>query len=817
MFFPPAFSFLAGAILVPCQSGPPASERVLPGLLPSGEVQLPNQWRLNPVGSHLGLGDNPVQVEVHPGAKHAAILHTGYGEHEVVVVSLEAALPKVVSRVSLPQSFYGMSFSRDGKTLWVSGAEQETVLGYPFADGFLGKPNPVRVVDVKETFIPAGIAEMPKGGLLAVCGLLGNEVALVDPTGAKPVIRVKTGDQSLPYAVLPLDEDKVLVSLWGKQSLAVLDLDDGKVEAIWELGHSHPTEMVRHPDGKTLFVSCANSTKVVVVDLATGKPVQTIDCALYPGAPNGNTPSSLSLSADGSLLAVANADANNVALFSVTERESAKALGFIPAGWYPTSVRFLPSGKLLISNGKGLTSRANPGGPNPLAKNTKLPIRQYIGGLFPGSLQLVPRPEPALLEEWTRKAYAASPLRADFQPVLARPEGNPVPARVGEASPIRHCVYIIKENRTYDQVFGDMPGGNGDKNLCLFPEKVTPNHHRLVRDFVLLDNFYVEGEVSADGHEWTMAAYATDFVEKAWPQSYRGSPLKKFAFYPAEGNKDPIARPAGGYLWDRAAEAGISYRSYGEWIGDGDKADGPTKAKVKALEGHFDPYYPNYNLAVTDVSRARRFLTELAGFEKTGDFPRLTIVRLPNDHTSGTRPGVPTPTAMVADNDLALGMVIEGLSKSKFWKEMAVFVVEDDAQNGPDHVDAHRAVALCVSPYTYGVGKDSTMYSTSSMLRTMELILGLKPMSQFDAAARPMYASFKGKPDTTPYTALAAGVDLNEKNTAEAWGAKKSLALNLEIEDAADDLVFNEIIWKSVKGPRSVMPAPVRGAFFLRK
>ncbi|RLS50623.1 MAG: hypothetical protein DWH88_00540 [Planctomycetota bacterium] len=809
-------ALLGMALHLPSQTVP-EQQTVLPGLLPSGEIQLPNQWKLNPVGSHLGLGDFPVQIALHQDAKFAAILHTGYGEHEVVVASLSGGPPKVVSRVSLPQSFHGMSFSRDGKTLWVSGAERETVLGYPFDNGYLGKPKVVQVVDVKETFIPAGIAEMPKGGMLAVCGLLGNEVALVDPSGAKAPVRVKTGDQTLPYAALPLDEDTVLVSLWGKSSIAKIDLDDGKIEAVWELGHSHPTEMNLHPDGKTLYVSCANSTKVVVVDLETGKAIQTINCALHPGSPNGNTPSSLSMSQDGALLAVANADANNVALFSITDRASAKSLGFIPAGWYPTSVRFTPSGQVLIANGKGLTSKANPGGPNPAPRDTKLPIRQYIAGLFPGSLQVVPRPEPALMEEWTRKAYAASPLKADFQPVLSRPEGNPVPAKIGEPSPIRHCVYIIKENRTYDQVFGDMPEGNGEKSLCLFPEKITPNHHKLARDYVLLDNTYVEGEVSADGHEWTMAAYATDFVEKAWPQSYRGSPLKKFGFYPAEGNKDPIARPAGGYLWDRAAEAGVTYRSYGEWIGDGDAPGGPSKAKVKALEGHFDPYYPNYNLDITDVTRANRFLKELAEFEQKGEYPQLTIVRLPNDHTAGTRPGSITPTSMVADNDMALGMVIEGLSKSKFWKEMAVFVIQDDVQNGPDHVDAHRSVALCVSPFTKGRGRDSTMYSTSSMLRTMELILGLKPMSQFDAAARPMYAAFKNTPDATPYTALKPGVDLNEKNKSTAWGAKKSMTLNLAVEDAADDLVFNEIIWKSVKGANSPLPAPVRGAFFLRK
>ncbi|MGL4551717.1 MAG: alkaline phosphatase family protein, partial [Gemmataceae bacterium] len=404
--------------------------------------------------------------------------------------------------------------------------------------------------------------------------------------------------------------------------------------------------------------------------------------------------------------------------------------------------------------------------------------------------------------------------RADAKPV-------PVPERHGEPSAIEHVFYVIKENRTYDQVFGDMPQGNGDPSLCLFPEKVTPNHHRLARQFVLLDNFYVEGEVSADGHEWTMGAYATDFVEKVWPLSYRGSPLKKMSFYPSEGAFDYIARPAGGYLWDRAKEAGVTYRSYGEWIANGKKnADGTfedSKASVPALEGHFDPKFRGYDLEYTDQGRADRFIEELARFEKEGKFPGLTILRLPNDHTAGTRVGAPTPRAMVADNDLALGRVVEAVSKSRFWPKTAIFVIEDDAQNGPDHVDCHRCVALVISPHCKRGSVDSTMYSTSSMLRTMELILGLKPMSQFDAAAQPMYASFAAKPDVTPYRAVKPGVDLGEKNKKDAWGADESAKLDLSVEDAADDLAFNEIIWRSVKGGDSPMPAPVRAGWFVPK
>jgi hypothetical protein len=273
--------------------------------------------------------------------------------------------------------------------------------------------------------------------------------------------------------------------------------------------------------------------------------------------------------------------------------------------------------------------------------------------------------------------------------------------------------------------------------------------------------------------------------------------------------------PAGGYLWDRAREAGVSYRSYGEWVENGKTPADPGKARVKALEGHFDPLFRGFDMDYPDQKRADRFLEELKGFEAKGEMPRLIMLRLPNDHTIGTRVGKPTPTAMVADNDLALGRLVEGLSKSRFWKETAIFVVEDDAQNGSDHVDAHRTVARGVSAYTKRKAVDAAVYPTSGMLRTMELILGLKPMSQFDAAARPMYASFQGRPDPRPYEHRPAGVDLEEKNTRAAWGAELSEKFDLAKEDAADDLLFNEVIWRSVKGEHSRMPAPVRAAFFV--
>ncbi len=443
------------------------------------------------------------------------------------------------------------------------------------------------------------------------------------------------------------------------------------------------------------------------------------------------------------------------------------------------------------------------------------PTIEYIGGLFQGTLSIIPMPDARRMAAYSQTVYECSPLqRGDPTGVRGAPPapGHPIPAKVGDPSPIKYVVYVIKENRTYDQVFGDMPEGNGEPNICLFPEEVTPNHHALAREFVLLDNFYVESEVSADGHEWTMGAYASDFVERIWPLGYRGD---RRVPYPSEGNMLEPARPAGGYLWDKAAEKGVSYRSYGEFIANAPNAGPACDDAGQGPPGPLRPDVPQLRHGLPRARSADRFLEELAGFEKAGEMPQLVILKLPNDHTSGTSPGKWTVTACVGDNDLALGRVVEGLSKSRFWKQMAIFVVEDDAQNGSDHVDAHRTVALAISPYIKKHSVDSTIYSTSSMLRTMELILGLPPMSQFDAAARPMYASFATQPDSAPVHPSPGRRGHQRAQPPRRALAEVSKKLDLEIEDRNDDLMFNEIIWKAVKGKDSVMPPPVRSAFVM--
>jgi DNA-binding beta-propeller fold protein YncE len=840
--------------------------RVLPGLNRDGFVQLPNQWRLKPAGRHLDLGDFPVNIALHPSGLYAAVLHAGFRDHEVVVVDLNKARTRVVSRATVDQAFYGLTFSPDGKQLYASGGEFEAVHVFEFDQGYLKR---LKALDVsrqdkepheRQRVVVGGLTLDPAGQELFVASPWGDcviRVPLVNPENrtlipmtpqpaakkdgpkgdppsppdgrkdpdAKPPAKAKADPVAqkdlggFPYVCLVEPTGKrAFVSLWNRAAVAVIDLEKNTIAATWPTAE-HPTEMVLSPKGDALYVACANSTKVSVLDPATGKGLQTIACSLYPQAPNGNTPNSLALTPDGEMLFVANADANNLTVLNVADRTTAKPLGFIPTGWYPTSVRFNPrSGQLYFANGKGLVSKSNRNGPNPMAPLANN-LGEYIGGLYRGTLGILDLPTPEQMARHTRTAFACSPLQKDD---AVRADGaeadNPIPKKVGDPSPIKYCLYIVKENRTYDQIFGDLPQGNGERELCLFPEPVTPNHHKIAREFVLLDNIYVDGEVSADGHEWTMGAYATDFVEKIWPLSYRGSPRQTFG-YPSEGAMDPIARPSGGYLWNRCIEAKVSYRTYGEWVTNGKKnPDGTfedSKPSVPELAGMFDPKFRGYDLDYPDVKRAERFISELKRFEAAGEMPRMQVLRLPNDHTSGTREGKPTPTAMVADNDLALGMVVEAVSQSKFWKETAIFVVEDDAQNGPDHVDAHRVTALVVSPYTKRKHVDSTLYSTASMLRTMELILGLKPMSQFDAAARPMYHSFTAKPNLTAYKHEVPKCDLKEVNKPGAFGADWFDDRDFAKEDRIDDLLLTEVVWKAVRGEKSEPPPPVRAAFFI--
>jgi DNA-binding beta-propeller fold protein YncE len=816
----------------------------LPGIQADGSVLLHNQWSIRPAGRQVQLlGTLPDNIAVHPAGNFAAVMNCGYGLHEVVVVDLNSG--EITSRATVSNSFYGMTFSADGSALYCSGGGDETVHRFDFQQGRLTNDTEITVHDSKLRGVPCGLAVNRAGTELFVANVWGNCVSEIDlgpganvadfSVGRKPghlamapVVppsdfdtfsaekRAEVGlyssdpDDAFPYGCC-LDEKRgrLYVSLWGQSAVKVIDLKPGGGMTNWP-AEEHPCEMVLGRSSKALYVANANRNTVTVFDTATGRASETIWAAFHPGDPPGATPNSLALSPDQKTLFVANANVNAVAVFDVRKPGHSRSLGFIPAGWYPTSVRVTPDGRhLLVANGKGGAPKPNPRAPGPGGKKNS----QYIASLFQGTLSIIDLPRGDDFERqmaaWTAQVYACTPLRADDAVATLPPAGCPIPDKPGGPCPIKYVIYIIKENRTYDQILGDMPQGNGDAKLCLFPDRNTPNHHELARDFVLLDNFYADASVSSDGHEWSMGAYASDFVEKMWPMNYGHNRSGKFP-YPAEGYF-PIAAPAGGYLWDRAAGAGVSYRSYGEFVSYDQKPGQPCRARVKSLEGHIDPLYRGFDLKYGDEKRADRFISEFKRLEAADEMPRLQIVRLPNDHTHGTTANFPTPSAYLAQNDLALGQVVAAVSHSKYWAQTAIFVVEDDAQNGPDHVDAHRTVAFVISPYVRRGATDSTMYSTSSLLRTMELILGLKPMTQFDAAATPMFGSFQATPDLRPYDALPENVNMEEKSRRTAWGSE--LKMNFAREDAADEFLLNEAVWKSVRGAASPMPAPLHAAF----
>lgn len=789
-----------------------------PGVVGGGVTQLPNGWRLAPAGRHSPIGDLPLNMVWSPDGRYLIVTNNGWSRPTLTV--FDAANFHVKAIVPVDHAWLGLAWHPDGKRLFSSGAAMNVVNEFAWngealkqaKQVVLGKPalRPTMETLQGSGFI-GGIAVTPDGRRLFAVHVLGAAVSMVDvPSGR--VVRTASIDAE-PYAALVSGDGRmVFVSSWGGSKVHVFD--PATLEARGEVAvGEHPNAMVQSLDGNRLFVACANTNAVWVIDLAARKATEQIGVALYPKAPPGTTPNALALSPDGRILLVANADNNTVAVVDVSQPGASKVRGFIPTGWYPTGVTFARDGKrLFVLSGKGLAAAPNPRGPQP---GTRGADGQYIGGLLQGALSEVMMPDEQELAVLTKRVYDVTPYddATKLTPAGA-PVDSPIPGRVGDRSPIKHVFYIIRENRTYDQVLGDIPEGNGDPTLTIFGENITPNAHALVREFVLLDNFYVDAEVSYDGHAFSTGAYATDVVEKIWPTNYgqRGGIYLSEGRGPQRNPYGNLSAPPQGYIWDMAKRAGVTVRSYGEFVYK-DRQTGKLAASVPGLEGLIHPEYPPYDLDIPDNVRVDVWLKEFREFERTGALPQLSIIRLGNDHTAGTRPGAVTPRAMVAENDLALGRIVEAISRSRFWGESAIFVLEDDAQNGPDHVDAHRSPALVISPFAKRRAVDSTLYTTSGMLRTMELILGMEPMTQYDAAATPMYGAFGPTPVVAPYTALPARIPLDEKNTSTAWGAEASLRMNLREADLAPELELNEIIWRSVRGADSPMPPPRRAAF----
>jgi sugar lactone lactonase YvrE len=778
---------------------------------------LPNGWRIAPVGRHLDAGDLPLAMALHPDGRHLVVMDSGWSKPSLRVVDLVRW--QVIQKVPVDNAWLGLVWHPDGERLFSSGAADNSIREVQWRGGRRAPGRTLVLAPPQKNekgggfenpgFV-GGLAISPDGRTLYAAHVFGESLAAVDVATGRVRARAKLPAEAYGTLVSP-DGRTVFVSVWGASRVALFE--PVTLRPLGEIAvGEHPNAMALSRDGARLFVACANTNAVWVVDLASRKAVEQIGVALRPDVPPGVTPNAVALSPEGDTLLVANADNNAVAVVDVRRPGESRPLGFIPTGWYPTGAAFDASGRnVLVLSGKGLTPVANPRGPQPVSGGANA---QYIAGLLNGALTVLPRPDEAALRQLTERVYAVSAASSGGRRApSARPEGSPIPAN-GQASPIKYVFYVIRENRTYDQVFGDLAQGNGDPNLTLFGHDVTPNAHALASEFVLFDNFYVDSEVSHDGHSYSTAAYATDANEKLWPTLYG----ERGGLYMAEGGyrmRNPygnVTAPAPGYIWDFAGRAGVSVRSYGEFA-TWDRKGGPVRAAVPGLEGKVHPSFAPFDLSVPDGERVDAWLEEFRRFEKEGDLPRLSIFHLGGDHTNGTAPGSRTPIAMVAENDLALGRLVEAISKSRFWPESAIFVLEDDAQNGPDHVDAHRSVLLVASPWTRRGAVDSTLYTTSGVLRTMELVLGLPPMSQYDAAATPLYAAFATKPDPAPYTVRPAKVDIHETNRADAPGAQASLRMDLTKPDAAPELELNEIVWKSVRGASAAMPPPIRAAF----
>jgi YVTN family beta-propeller protein len=836
------------------------------GVQPDGRILVPTNQILSPAGKHLTFPGRPVDLALSEGGKVLVIKNM----RDLVFVDLDTqaikqTLPLAFKKGEARAGFglTGLVVSKD--KVYAGDAQQLIRIADRQGDGTfqwdeqkltLNKASAKAPEGEARPAYPAGMARV--GEDLWVASSRGNTVQRFDLAAGKVVAEVAVG--VAPFAVVSPSPDKLYVSNWGgdapkdgdpkgvtsgtpvrvdartnvanQGTVSVLARSDSQWKQIKtiEVG-LRPGGMTLSRTGKRLYVANASSDSVSVIDTAADKVVETILCRAEARLPFGSGCNAVALSPDGATLYVANGTNNCLAVVRLGSaaneagmgQDRSQLLGLIPTGWFPGAIVVSGDGKTLyVANVKGIGALSEPR-KKELGRNS----HDHMG-----SLSIIPVPDEKQLAAYTAQVNANNRValslagldkpRPDVKPV-------PVPQRFGEPSVFKHVLYIIKENRTYDQLLGDMKEGNGDPKLVLFGEDVTPNHHKLAREFTLFDNFYCSGVLSADGHTWVNQAYVGDYLEKAFGGFTRS--------YPDDGS-DHLAYAPTGFLWDNALLHKKTIRNFGEYVANTfepktarwkdfyddykngtNKVKASAKANVKALEPYTHPDYPWFPLYMPDVYRTRLFLEDLKGWEAKGEMPNLIYVTLPCDHTDGTRQGTPTPRAMVADNDLALGQLVEGVSKSKFWADTVIFVVEDDPQNGFDHVDGHRTMAMVLSPYTKRKWVDSTCYNQTGMVKTIELILGLSPMNQLDLSATPMRNCFTDTADLTPYTAVPNKIPLDEMNRpleeqrgmALHW-ARKSHELNLDEGDAADEDTLNRILWFSVHGEK-----PYPEAYVARK
>jgi YVTN family beta-propeller protein len=744
--------------------------------------QLPTGATLDPVAPSHAVGNFPTAAVLTPERDRVALLLCGWRQPGEGIQVVDRASGKIEQTLPLNAAFLGLAFAPDGKTLYASGGNDDVVHVFRWsdrratADGTIALAPPKRDPKQPGRVYPAGLALSPDGKRLYVVENLGDGIDVIDTATRHVVQRLTT--ERYPYGVAVAANGDVYVSCWGDHTIDVFRPSKGLLtrRARIVVGR-HPSALAIH--GKRLYATCATTDTIVVVDTTTNKVIKTLSDAAPSGPREGSTPNALAIAHD--RIFVAEADNNAVAVF---DAKTYAMLGRVPVEWYPAAL--LAAGNdVVVVNAKGRGAGPNPHGPQP---DKRLPNDDYTLGQLNGTVlsfsAVLPRAELALLAKRVAKANGWK----------AR-EGAP------KYPPFKHVVYVIKENRTYDQVLGDVKEGDGDPSLQFFGADSAPNHRALAARFGLFDRFFVNAEVSADGHNWSTAAYVSDYTTKAVQVQYG----KRGRTYDYEATNrdalvdddDDVAAPSTGYLWDLAARKGISLRNYGEFVVQDKNA---YLGARRALAGTTVPDYPGFDMKIPDQKRADIWIRELDDFVKRGSMPALEIVRLPNDHTNGTAEDMPTPRAYMADNDLALGRMIEALSASPFWRDTAVFVLEDDAQAGPDHVDSHRSLLYVISAYNRP-GTIHRFVNTTDVIATMEEILGLGSLSQFDHFGRPLRGIFTAQPDLTPYKARPPAVDLNEKNPkAVKPAAPEHAQLDFSRADAIDDDLFNRILWKAIKG-----------------
>jgi YVTN family beta-propeller protein len=785
--------------------------RLVAGPRADGTAVTPEGWRVTPAGLQTDLGPGPLAVAASPRGNLVLVADGGYTDH--ALLAIDPASGKVIEKIdggggnsSGPwniswghaHSYYvGLAFSPDGKRAWASDGTGSAVHTFTIDGRTLTEGKEIRLTSNlgNEGAYPAGIAVNATGTRLYVAGNLSDRLYVMDPTTRTVVRSVRVGH--LPYGVaLSADGTRVFVTNQGDRTVSVVDAKSGDVVRTVTVG-THPSAITASPTADEIYVANTDSDSISVLDQATGLVRRTIDLRPYEDAPIGAGPNALVVSPDGGTLDVANAGDNDIAVVTLAvERPGGDTVaGLIPTAWYPSAVALDPTGQMLyVTNMKAL-------GIGPSTDPTVYwPVNLH------GSLSRIAVPDASSLAGYT--AQVRTNDRFDRLPTV--PDGSVIPSGPGDTSPITHVIYVMKENRTYDQVLGDLGKGNGDPSLAIYGQNVTPNQHELSNRFVTFDNFYADAEVSADGWSWTNAANANAYNQKNWPLDYNGygRPIWDFGgFDNAETAAAPGEDPLHAYIWDDLARHGVAFRNFGFFMNN----PSVVPASMPALDGHTDLKYPGWDLLLTDQTRIDRWLHVFRGYEQRGSMPTAQFVYLPSDHTYATTQHARKPSAYVADNDQAFGELVDAVSHSSFWGSTAIFAVEDDAQDGPDHVDAHRSTAYVISPYTQTGAVDSTFYSSVSVLHTMELILGVPPMSQFDAAALPMSAAFSGTPNLRPFSVVPPQVSLTATNGRNAPMRRASARIDFAEPDEIPMALMNEILWKAAKGRDAVMPAPVDG------